>query len=108
MFQFTLRPFDGNFQTVNGDSHLLRDLTGCLPIRDIYISLLPDVAENFAANMLAASLLRRHHALRGRNDSDPIPLITRGRSVRGLIHAATGLAHALKLDITGLRSRRAP
>src|SRR5690349_17947849 len=44
---------------------------GCFPIRDIYLpKILPDVANQLAAQVVLSRLIAGHHALRRRNHRD--------------------------------------
>src|SRR5947209_3131122 len=48
---------------------------GCLPMRDMLDTGLPDLRHHFAADALDASLVAGHDALGGRNDRRPHPAL---------------------------------
>src|SRR5262249_21377071 len=63
--------------------------TGFLPIRDMSGSL-PDVREDFAADLLPAGLAVGHHALRRGDERDTHPGEDRGNLVVGHVDAPAG------------------
>src|SRR3990172_783477 len=70
--------------------------TGCLPMRDMPVVHLPDIAEHFATHLLAPGLLPGHDALRRREDGDAQPAVHAGDLPLLDVDAQAGLAHALE------------
>src|SRR5581483_10984567 len=66
---------------------------GCFPIRDIN---LPDVAEQFSAEIFFACLIVGHHAFRRGDDRDAEAAAHARNFRRADIFAQTGFAHALQ------------
>src|ERR1700729_3553236 len=79
---------------------------GCLPMRDIVDTGLPDLRHDFAADARDAGFVAGHDALGGRDDRGPHPAVD-PRDVRVVdVRALAGARHALQARDHGLARLR--